>query len=244
MNITRKWKKVLAVGCSHGIYADEGSVRAVLKFRDSFKPDVTIHLGDACDVSAFMGSKLGSGDGDPIEPDVEGGLRFLNRLRPNHFLFGNHEDRLERLVFSHNELISYAAAQVIAQIGDTCTKLKCKRHSYTGNEQALIIGNVRFMHGTVFSENSTRDMAESFAPWGGSVVHAHTHRAGMATGRRADSPLGFGVGTLTSRGALEYAKARRATLSWSAGFVWGYISDTSSQLFLCQKQSEEWRLPS
>ena len=86
MNITRKWKKVLAVGCSHGIYADEGSVRAVLKFRDSFKPDVTIHLGDACDVSAFMGSKLGSGDGDPIEPDVEGGLRFLNRLRPNHFL--------------------------------------------------------------------------------------------------------------------------------------------------------------
>jgi len=77
----------------------------------------------------------------------------------------------------------------------------------------------------------------------GVSLRAHTHRAGMATGRRADAPLGFSVGTLTQRDALEYAKTRRATLSWSQAFVWGYVSENSSQLFLCQKQAKEWRLP-
>ena len=243
MTTTKRWKKLLALGCSHGVYADPTAVASVLKFRDSFKPEITIHLGDAIDCTAFMSSTVRDGSGDPIEPDVEGGLRFLRQLRPTHFLFGNHEDRLNRLINSNHEVVAYAAAQVLASIGDECDAMKCKRIPYAGNDQSLVIGNVRFMHGTVYSENATRDHAESFAPWRGAVVHAHTHRAAMATGRRADSPLGFGVGTLTARGALEYAKTRRATLSWTQAFVWGYVSDTSSQLFLCQKQSEEWRLP-
>lgn len=241
--LVKKWRKVLAVGCSHGIYADPRALEAVLKFQAQFKPEIVIHLGDFCDVSAFMGSKLAHGDGDEIQPDVDGGLKFLRQLRPTHVLFGNHEDRLERMVYSPNELVAYAAGQVIGEIGDCLAEMKAQKISYTGNEQSLVIGNVRFMHGTVFSENATRDHAESFAPWGGCVVHAHTHRAGMATGRRADSPVGFGVGTLTERGALEYAKTRRATLSWSQGFVWGEISVTNSQLFLCQKQNANWMLP-
>jgi hypothetical protein len=243
MKTATSWKRVLALGCSHGIYADPDAIAAVLKFKASFRPDYTIHLGDAIDCTAFMSSTVRDGSGDPIEPDVDGGLRFLRQLRPTHFLLGNHEHRLHRLIHSKHELVRFAAAQVLDGITDECRALKCKMIPYTGNSQELVIGNVRFMHGTVYSENATRDHAESYAPWKGSVVHAHTHRAGMATGRRADSPLGFSVGTLTQRDALEYAKTRRATLSWSQAFVWGYVSHKSSQLFLCQKQAKEWRLP-
>jgi len=242
MNVTRQWKRVLAVGCSHGIYADPLAIDAVLRFKESFKPHTTIHLGDFCDCSAFMASKVAHGDGEPIRPDVDGGLSFIRALRPNHILLGNHEDRLERLAESRNELIAYAAAEVLADIRDTAAKLKATVLPYTGNEQDLRIADIRFMHGTVFGENATRDHAESFAPVGGKVVHAHSHRAGMAPARRGDGALGFNVGTLTARGALEYAKTRRATLSWSQGFVWGEYTDTTSQLFLCLKQGT-WRLP-
>lgn len=243
MNVTRKWKRFLAVGCSHGIHADPSALAAVLKFKNSFKPEIVAHLGDAIDVSAFMGSKLDKGDGDPIEPDVDGGIRFLKQLRPNVYLMGNHEDRLDRLVHSRNEIVAYAAAQVVANIGDVCEELKCKRIPYSGNDQSFTIGNVRLMHGTLYNVSATRDHAEAFAPWKGSVVHAHNHTAAQATGRRADSPLGFGVGTLTNRANMDYAKTRRQTTAWSHGMVWGYVSEKSSQLYLSQRQSEIWLLP-
>lgn len=237
------WKRILVVGCSHGIYADPAAVASVLKFKETFRPQITVHLGDAIDCTAFMGSHMGVGHGDDVTPDVEGGLDFLRQLRPQYFLFGNHEDRLDRLARSKNELVSYCAITVLSHIESFCNRHKCQTIPYSGNEQDLTLGNVRMMHGTMYGENATRDHAEAFAPRNGALIHAHNHKAAQAPGRRGDAPIGFGVGTLTRRGALEYAKTRRATLAWSQGFVWGYVSENSSQLYLCQKQSSEWKLP-
>lgn len=240
-----KFKKVFAVGCSHGIYADPTALEAVLKFKREFKPDITIHLGDAIDCTAFMSSHMGAARGDDVEPDVNGGLDFLRELRPQYFIFGNHEDRLDRLATSKNELVSYCAVTVLSHIESFCNRHKCKTIPYTGNDQDLTIGNVRFMHGTVYNVSATRDHAEAFAPFRGAVVHAHTHRAAQDTGRRGDAPIGFCVGTLGRKAAFGYAKTRRATLGWSQAFLYGYISDTSSQLYLCQRQNdkEPWLLP-
>jgi hypothetical protein len=133
---------------------------------------------------------------------------------------------------------------VLKDISDTAERLRAPIVPYTGNEQDLRIADIRFMHGTVFGENATRDHAESFTINGAKkVVHAHSHRAGMASARRGDGSMAFNVGTLTARGALDYAKTRRSTLSWSQGFVWGEYNTTTSQLFLCQKQGDFWRLP-
>lgn len=239
------FKRVLIVGCSHGIYADDSALAAVLKFKAAWKPQITVHLGDAVDCTAFMGSHLATGDGDPIIPDVDGGLEFINELRPQFYLAGNHEDRLLRLTKHRNEFISYAAHQVLNQIQETCNRLHCRWADYTGNDQAVMLGNVRLMHGTVYNEQAIRDHAEMFAPAGGSVVHAHTHRPGSARGRRHDGPIGFCVGTLTRRSALDYAKCRRATLGWGQAFVWGVIDETrkTSQLWLHEKTTEQWILP-
>lgn len=235
-------KRILAVGCSHGNYADPDALAAVLRFKKEYKPHIIIHLGDALDCEAFMGGKKGD-DCDPVSPDLESGVRFLTELQPDYFLFGNHEDRLDRLRDSSNELIAFAANQILEHIKSWAKKRKVKLIPYAGNEQNLTIGNVRFMHGTVYNENACRDHAEAFAPWHGTVVNAHTHRTGQATGRRADHPTGFGVGTLTKRGAFSYAKCRRATLGWSQGFVWGEIGEKESQLFLYEKQTANWMLP-
>ena len=61
MTPTKRWKKLLALGCSHGVYADPSAVASVLNFRDSFKPEITIHLGDAIDCTAFMSSTVRDG---------------------------------------------------------------------------------------------------------------------------------------------------------------------------------------
>ena len=235
-------KKIFAVGCSHGICADPKALAAVLKFKASFKPDITIHLGDAIDVTALRSGAAGSQDESrPLEPDVDGGIEFLEALRPNIFMWGNHEDRLTRLQEHRNAIVSYAAHQITNALNDTCRKIRCRVVPYTGINQGIFFGGVRYMHGVMYSENAVRDHAETF----GSVVFAHTHRAGMAVGRRSDSPTGFCVGTLTNRDNMDYAKSRRSTLGWSQGFVWGYFNDKQSQLWLHEqpRSAKAWQLP-
>lgn len=241
--VTRKWKPLLAVGCSHGIHADRKAVAAVLRFRESFKPDTVIHLGDFCDTTAFRSGAKGSADEtEPIQPDVDGGTEFLRQLRANVVLCGNHEDRLWRLASSPSAIVAHCAQEVIGQLVKTCHQLRAPLIEWTGINQGYLLGGYRYMHGVFYNENGTRDHAEAF----GNVVHAHTHRAGVAKGRRSDNPTGYGVGTLTKSGAMEYAKTRRATLAWSQGFVWGYYTDTQSVLWLHEQPTNqaEWILPS
>ena len=246
MNITKGWKKVFAVGCSHGIHADRKALEAVIKFRETFRPDTCIHLGDFCDTAAFRSGAKGSNDeSSPIQPDVDGGLDFLEKLRPSLVLCGNHEDRLWRLAASPSAIVAHCAQEVIQQMTKCCHKLKAELVEWNGIYQGRTIGGFRYMHGTFYSENATRDHAEAL----GNVVHAHTHRAAVAKGRRSDSPTGYCVGTLANMPAMEYAKARRATLSWSQGFVWGFYNESKtggrSVLWLHEQPANqaEWVLP-
>ena len=242
MNITRKWRRIMAVGCSHGSYADPVALKSVLKFRASFDPHTVVHLGDFTDLSCFMaGAKGTTSESEQIQPDVDGGLDFLSRLRPTLVLCGNHEDRLWRLQHSSQAIVAHAARDVIEQINETCRDIGAELLPYSGINQGRTIGSYLYTHGTVYGENCSRDMAEMY----GNVVHAHTHRCAVAKGRRSDNPTGYCVGTLTRKGAMEYAKCRRATFAWSQGLVFGEYCGDQSQLYLHEQPSglAEWRLP-
>jgi hypothetical protein len=111
---------------------------------------------------------------------------------------------------------------------------------YTGVWQVYKLGNYTFTHGTIYNENSARDMAEMY----GNVIFAHTHKTMQQVGRRIDSPIGISVGTLTRRGAMDYANTRRSTLGWSQGFVFGEYDDNSLHPTLhTHDNGEQWHLP-
>jgi hypothetical protein len=244
MRISNKKKRILAVGCSHGEFANRDALAAVLLFREQFKPDTTIHLGDAYDTKAFRtGARPNSGDSDeahPIEGDIAAGVHFLENLRPTVFCMGNHEQRLINLSKHHNTIIRAAANGVLKEILEPV-------------KEAIIIpytvlkvgwyrlGNFRFGHGHLYGENYLRDTAER---WGNTVV-AHAHRAGMSKGRRLDNPTAFGVGTLADIDSLEYAHGRASTLSWSHGFVFGEYDDHTCHLWLHEWPCGEtrWDIP-
>lgn len=214
---------------------------AVIRFRAAFKPDVCIHLGDAFDVTALRSGAKGTPDeGKPLKPDIDGGIRFLRRLRPDVFFWGNHEDRIANLQYHHNAIVQMLAQELNGNIAGVCTELGADVVPYDGIYQGRHYGGVRYMHGCMYSENAVRDHAETF----GNVVFAHTHRAGMAVGRRSDHPRGLCVGTLTNIPCMDYAKCRRSTLGWSQGLVWGYFKGNQSQLWLHENaRTGEWLLP-
>lgn len=242
-HIATKYEKFMAVSCSHGKYADPSAIEAVLTMRDRWKPSIVVHLGDWCDTTAFRSGAVGSSDeSEPVAPDIDGGIQFLRKLRPTHVLDGNHEDRIPRLLDHRNALISYAAQQATDYIDRSFVEIGCRRIPYDGVFQKYVVGEVTFTHGTIYNENSARDMAEIY---GGKVIFGHTHRSQMGEGRTIKESTGYCVGTLTKRGEMDYAKCRRATLGWRQGLVYGEIGPKDSAVWLITRGefNHEWRLP-
>lgn len=241
----KAWSRVLIYGCRHGHRADRAATKALLEFREKFKPQFVADLGDFIDTAAFRaGSKGDADEAEPIQPDLKSGLEFIEQMRPNVILCGNHEARLWRLAGHYNAIVAELAQRIIGDIQSTAKKLKATLIPYTYKAH-YPLANCRLMHGEFFNESATRDHAEAYAPQGGIVVHAHTHRAGYARGRRADNPAAFCVGTLAAIPNMEYAAHRRSTLAWSGGFVYGETNGERCQLYLHDNGQEQlWRLPS
>ena len=243
MNITKKWVTILAVGCSHGNLIDTDAAENVLRFRWSYEPKIVVHLGDAFDFTALRGGAVGNpGDTDnavPISDDVEDGLAFLRELEPTHLCYGNHEDRLNTLEEHWNARHRHLGSELKRQIREGLPGTKIlERWDQTS---WLTFGGVRFGHGAYFGRNFLAQSADAF----GNCVVAHAHHPGIATGGRLDHPRAMSVGCLRTIATASFAKARRATLSWGHGFVWGEVCEDDAALWLHAEPGDRkvWRLP-
>jgi predicted phosphodiesterase len=242
MNINRQWKKWFAVGCSHGDYIDPEAREAALKFQDAWKPHNTIHLGDFTDMAALRTGAMKDPDSKDraasIADDLKEGVSFLHELKPKHIMFGNHEDRLYKLVDGPNALASHAASLVLDKIDETAKKLKAKTYPYHIRSY-LELGGAKFLHGFMYNVQAIRDHAETY----GTCVIAHLHRVGMEEARTAQGDTGYCVGML-ARFDMGYAQQRRATFAWSQGFAYGHYTDNKITVNLCQrKKGNPWILP-
>ena len=203
------------------------------------------HLGDFTDTNAWMSSNP-DGEGEAVDEDLSLGIQHLEELGVTLALAGNHEARLWKHLTSGNQLKAYAAQKAVAFLEESIARIGAKFVKYQGVYSTHRIGNGILTHGTIYNENSARDMAELYAKGGVNlVISAHTHRCAYAKGRRDDNPTGINVGTLTREMAMEYANIRKATLAWSQGFAWGEYCDDRCVAWLHEhpRNQTEWRLP-
>jgi len=241
--IVSSWQKIMAVGCSHGEYLHPQASNLVARFFDRWKPKIRIHLGDAFDFQAFRtGAKGTSDEAHPVEADLDHGRRFLKLFSPTVVCDGNHENRIVTLARHYNTMTATAARSVLDSVRKAQRADKVPLIPYTVHAEGWYqLGDFKFGHGHLFSENFIRDSAER---WGNCVV-AHAHRGGMAKGRRSDCPTAFCVGTLCDPEKMTYASGRAGTLAWSHGIVWGETDHKTTRLFLAEwpQGESEWRLP-
>ena len=241
----RKYKRWMGIGCSHGSLIDPKAFEAVQKFKRIFKPERRIHLGDICDYAAFRTGAHGTRDeAQALGPDIAAGARLIREYEPTDVLIGNHDERVWKLANHPNAIIAHAAACSRNEFLTACEKAKVRRivDSYDINSSWIEIGDTKFLHGWMYSENAMRDHAEHF----GKCVIAHLHVAGIGNARRSDHAICYCVGTLASVPMMEYAKNRRATARWSHGFCYGEYSDTDCKIWLSQApqgQAGSWPLP-
>ena len=231
----------MAIGCTHGVYADQTAIDTVLAFADRWKPERRIHLGDVGDYAAFRtGAKGTKDEAAELEPDSAAVVSLIERYAPTDLLIGNHDLRIWRATTAINAITAKAAQALRNEFLTACDKVGANViDTYDINRSYLRIADTLFLHGFMYGEQALRDHAEHF----GRCVHAHWHKPGIAHGRRADHPTAFCVGTLADIEKLEYANTRRATAAWGQAFTFGEYNDTHCTVNLCERQGDEWRLP-
>lgn len=243
-NLNSAWKKFVCIGCSHGDLEDRSAIDAVLKFVDRWKPQTRIHLGDFLDTSSFRSGARGTKDeAHSLADDTAAGIRLLRDFRATHVLNGNHEDRLWMNMDHWQAIRADCAKSLVGEIRKVIRQLRAKHietYDITDPRAMFEFGDTKFLHGYMFNENAIRDHAEHF----GKCCLAHLHTPGEANARRSDSATAVCVGTLADIGKLSYAKMRRSTARWGAGFVWGEYSSKECVLWLAKRnQQGSWRLP-
>jgi hypothetical protein len=247
-NITRSWKRFLAVGCSHGHLADQKLLRGVLRFKDRWKPHKVVHLGDAIDLACLREGAIGTAD-DAVNPesDLQDGLAFIERLEPSVWHLGNHEARLVRLMSSPRAMVAALAARVYADLESQAERLRCDLVPYNFQDgwRTPFGSDCLTGHGYMANEMALRDHAEAIcAGPANKVIIAHLHRVSQHEGRRRDHPTGYCVGWMGDPQLAVYAAHRRATTSWSRGFAWGEYCDNETQVWLAKETiSGAIRLP-
>ncbi len=241
-NITRRWKRVLAAGCNHGAIHDPVAVAKLLEFKKKWKPDITIHLGDNWDSAAFRsGAKGTSDEGEPILPDLEEGMAFLDAYRPNYLTLGNHSARFYDHLNHPNAIVQMCATEIVRRIETKCALLKIETRPYDVELGWVKLGGYHFGHGYAFGAGFLQTTARAM----GKAVVAHSHVAGQLRTPGIDGCHVIGVGTLCNQPAMDYARRRFNTLAWSAGWCYGEVCDDDARLHLFEQPrgASEWRFP-
>lgn len=240
--VVRKWRRVVASGCSHGDLIDPIRRAEVLAFKQRFKPERTFELGDVVDTAAFRHGARGSRDETtPIQPDKMAAVSWLEEYEPDRVAWGNHCWRLVEWMGHHNAIVSAAAGGVWNELQHTVAKLKAQTRPYHIQHGWFHEGGVFWGHGYMFNQNAVRDHAEML---GGRVVMAHLHTPEQVPGRVIGAGSSFCVGTLADVDKMTYADRNRSKVRWGAGVVFGEMCETESVLWLASaKPGEPLRFP-
>lgn len=235
----------MAVGCVHSVYACKQAQEAVLRFRELWKPDTVVDLGDVHDFTAFRTGAKGTPDEmADVGLDFQAGVDWLKRYRPTHRTEGNHDYRIHKLQNDPRAIVSHCATVVAENIRQVDEANKTLVRPYCQTNGWWTFGDTKFGHGWMFNEMAIRDHAETY----GKCVIAHLHTPGEAAGRRSDKAIAWCVGTLADPARLEYAAHRRATWRWGHGLVQFEYNHRECHIWLHRQECkhgrrEEWRFP-
>lgn len=226
----RRWKRVMAIGCTHGDLVHHQHLADAMEFKRRYRPEVRLHLGDIVDTACFRSGAAGTAD-EARSPrdDMSAAARLIEEYRPTHLAWGNHDWRLHELMNHPKAIVATLAGQLWSDLNNRLEKIHCKTVPYDIQDGWFVEGGVAFGHGFMYSMQALRDHAEML---GRPVVMAHLHHPHQADGRTVHDTPSFCVGALADDRLLTYGRRRRQSLTHGPGIVYGEISDSEAHLWL------------
>jgi hypothetical protein len=228
-------RKFLAFSDNHGDQQDDETVAALLAFKEDFKPDICNHLGDCWD---FRNLRRGATDDEKagsLLDDWDAGVEFLEQMfggvKENHFLLGNHDDRMWQFARSATGLLRDYANDGIKRIEAKAKQLNARLYPYDSALGICKVGHLSMVHGYHAGSSGVRQHANVY----GNVIMGHVHTQESCAVASLVPAEAKSIGCLCKRD-MDYINAKTGKLRWAQGWAYGYtFQDGTYQLYLTRK---------
>jgi len=234
------WKRFLVVPDTHGQFIHQKNAAKCIEFKKDFKPHKTIHLGDFIDATCLRHGASEAEQGVSFGDDWIAAKRFLEELRPNVVLMGNHERRLWKLIDSPRALVSEYAQHLVDDIISFMIKgLKAEWLPYHARDGVYEIttgkGRLAAMHGYHANMHACHKHAQVY----GNCIIGHIHRIEMSTAARDDGAICHSPGWLGDIKHMDYIGDKTGQFRWGNGWIWGYYNERTGAWKVNQAEDKD-----
>jgi len=220
---------------NHGDLADPESAAALFAFIADFKPQIRVHAGDNWD---FRNLRKGASDEEKagtLEDDWEHGADFMRRFfdggKRNHFLRGNHDERLWHFERSCSGLVRDYAREGIRRVEGLVKRSNAIMQPYDSRLGILDLGKLRVLHGYHAGIGAARHHAAIY----GNCIFGHVHTIESAPVASLEPAEARSIGCLCAAD-IDYINAKTGKLRWAQGWAYGVLfSDGTYQLSTTRK---------
>lgn len=223
----------------HGDHQNKDAVAALHHFCDDFKPQVRICGGDVFDFRWLRRSASDDEKLEQVTSDFQNGCAFLERFKPTHFLWGNHDKRIQTALDSNagQGAMKALAQQWIDHIHDITPG--CLHFPYDKRRGVFQYGDHKFLHGYAHGVGAARRHALTY----GNCVIGHVHRHDIVTVEGIDRRTCHVAGCLANYD-MEYNHAHIGTLAQEHGWCYGIRTKSGAVLVQHAKRiGGEWIIP-
>ncbi len=226
----------IAITDTHGDKAEPGVLEVIRDFSKVWKPTVRIHMGDCWDFRWLRRSANDEEKAESVAADFEAGLDLLAWYKPTAFLWGNHDDRLRRLLDSVSGASRQLAGQWIDRIGVALSGVDVR--PYCKRNGVYQYGDYKFLHGYAHGIGATRKHAITY----GNCMFGHIHAVETIRVEGVEPRIGHSIGC-ACRLDLDYNAASIGTLRQRHGFVYGEENHGRLTLWRATEVGGRWLLP-
>ena len=234
-----KYKKWVAVFDNHGDCVDRNAEKVTFEFIKHFKPEIRIHGGDAFDFRALRRKATDEEKQSGIEEDYNEGMSYLQRLNPQVFLRGNHDERLyDAANFGTNGVLRDLCGKLADEIKTKLSHVEIL--PYDKRKGVYALGNLKVIHGYNTGITAARQAAMAY----GSVIMGHVHANDFFSVPSLEPRRGWAIGC-QCRLDMDYNRGQLNTLRQSHGFAYGLVYPSGSfRLWQAEEIGGQWVFPS
>lgn len=226
---------------NHGDMADESACAALFDFLKDFKPAIRIHAGDNWD---FRNLRKGASDDEKaasLVDDWEAGSDFLRRFfdggKANHFLRGNHDERLWHFSNSATGLLRDYSRDGISRVERLVKQCSARMLPYDSAKGVLDLGALRVIHGYHAGVSAARQHANVYR----NCLFGHVHTIESSPVASLEPAEARSIGCLCQRD-MDYVNAKTGKLRWAQGWAYGILLDDGHSYQLWQARSINGRV--
>lgn len=223
-----EWEPFLIGADLHGDHQNKRVVKSFFDFMDQWKPKHRFSLGDDWDITSLRARASEDEKNTPLQYDINMGLEWLRRFRPQKKINGNHCHRLWRSAEKQGH-VGELCRKLISEIEDEFAKLEIELIPY-GKRNYYQFGDSKLIHGLVGGVGAARKHAMHF----GRCFYGHTHTKDSATfGRAEQAVTAYSCPALCELDA-DYNAGHVETLRQENGWIHGVINKRTGKTIAWQ----------